>query len=188
MYLTRIQHLCVVALVGLSVASCGTDVVVSAPVIRPVRYERVTATDVTRVRTFAGVARAGLESTLSFRVTGRVDRMTVKVGDRVSPGRLLAEIDPADYELQVREAEAALRQVEAQERNAAADLGRTRALFENGNASREDFDGVRAFAESARAQVESVEKRLELAVRQVDYTTSGGAGRGCHCGRHGRDQ
>ncbi len=170
MYFARVQHQYLIALVGLSVASCAADVVVSAPVVRPVRYERVVATSATRVLTFAGVARAGLESSLSFRVSGRVDAVAVKVGDVVRPGQLLATIDAGDYELQVREADAMLRQVEAQARNADADLGRTRSLFENGNASRADFDGARALAESARAQVESVEKRRELAVRQVDYT------------------
>ena len=164
------RQTCVFVLLGVSVASCGSEEVISEPLVRPVRYKQVSAAGGTRARTFAGVARAGLESSLSFRVAGVVVGVAVQVGDRVRAGQLIAAVDPVDYELQVNEAEAALRQTEAQSRNAAADLVRTRALYENDNASRDDLDAVRALAESAVAQVEAVEKRLELAARQVDYT------------------
>jgi RND family efflux transporter MFP subunit len=117
------------------------------------------------------VARAGIESDLSFKVQGTIQKLSVKVGDRVSLGQLIAQLDPVDYELQVEEARAALGQAVAQARNAAADLERVRALFENNNASRDDLDAARAAADSARAQVRATEKRLELSQRQVSYTS-----------------
>lgn len=140
------------------------------PVIRPVRYVVVRATDAERIRTFSGVARAGVESTLSFRVAGAIADLAVGVGDRVRAGALLARLDPVDYELQVRETEASLRQAEARASNAEAELRRTRSLYENDNASRTDLDASTAAADSAAAQVESIAQRLDLARRQVDYT------------------
>ncbi len=62
-------------------------------------------------------------------------------------------------------------QARAEARSAAATYSRTRALYENNNASREELDSARARHESARAQVRSVGKQLELARRQVSYTT-----------------
>ena len=139
--------------------------------VRPVRYALARAADARRTRTFAGVARAGSESSLSFRVGGMIAGLDVGVGDRVRAGAPLARIDAVDYELQVKEAEAALRQARALSGNAAADLRRAWALYENENLSRTDLDAAVAAADSAAAQVEAVAKRLERAQRQVRYAT-----------------
>ena len=160
-----------VLLVGLSVcASCAEPPPPPEPVIRPVRVTEVYATGGSRSRAFSGVARAGVESTLSFRVPGAIEELPVRVGDRVRAGQLIARLDAVDYELQVKETEAALSQTQAQAQNADAGLRRVRGLYENDNASRADLDAAVASAASASAQVESVDKRLELALRQVDYT------------------
>jgi RND family efflux transporter MFP subunit len=149
---------------------CGGEETAPPSVIRPVRYQQVFATGGSRVRTFSGAARAGVESRLSFRVAGKVQRLAVKVGDRVRSGQLIAQLDPKDYELQVQEAEAALEQAQAQARNAAASYDRVRALYENRNASRNDLDAARASDESAKAAVESAAKRHELAQSRLSYT------------------
>lgn len=140
------------------------------PVLRPVRYQQVFTAAGPRTRTFSGVARPGLESALSFRVPGTVQSLGVKVGDRVRAGQTLARLDPVDYELQVKEAEAALRQAEAAARNATANLDRVRGLYEKSNASAADLDAARAAADSSAAQLEAMSKRLELAQRQAQYT------------------
>ena len=158
------------AAAGLLAHACGEPPPPAEPVVRPVRYVTAQATGGQRTRTFSGVARAGVESSLSFRVAGAIARLDVGVGDRVRAGSPIAELDPVDYELQVREAEASLRQAEARAGNAAADLRRARNLYENDNAARTDLDAATAAADSAAAQVESVAQRLDLARRQVVYT------------------
>lgn len=134
------------------------------------RVVEVYATAGGRARSFSGVARAGIESTLSFRVPGTIDELPVRLGDRVRARQLIARLDPVDYELQVKETEAALSQARAEARNADAGLRRVRGLYENDNAFRADLDAAVANAASANAQVEWVSKHLELALRQVDYT------------------
>ncbi len=152
-----------------ALAACG-DPPPPEPVIRPVRAVVARAAGADQVRAFSGVARAGVESTLSFRVGGVISRVAVRVGERIPAGALIAELDPVDYELQVREAEAALRQAEARAGNAAADLRRVRNLYENDNASRTDLDAAMAASDSAAAQVESTGQRLDLVRRQLGYT------------------
>ncbi len=152
-----------------ALAACG-DPPPPEPVIRPVRAVVARAAGADQVRAFSGVARAGVESTLSFRVGGVISRVAVRVGEGISAGALIAELDPVDYELQVREAEAALRQAEARAGNAAADLRRVRSLYENDNASRTDLDAAMAASDSAAAQVESTGQRLDLVRRQLGYT------------------
>ena len=150
--------------------SCAESPPPAEPTVRPVRTVTARATGAQRTRTFSGVARAGVEFALSFRVPGTIARLQVGVGDRVRAGAAIADLDPVDYELQVREAEASLRQAEARAGNAEADLRRVRSLYENDNAARTDLDAATAAAESAAAQVESVAQRLDMARRQVAYT------------------
>ena len=153
-----------------SAAACGEAPPPAEPSVRPVRTQVAHAAAGGRVRTFSGVARASIESSLGFRIGGVVARVPVAVGDRVRAGQMIAELDPVDYELGVQEAEAGLRQAEAQAENAEAGLQRTRNLYENANASRTDLDAAVASAASAAAQVEAAAKRLERAERQAGYT------------------
>jgi len=153
------------------VLSCGGDQQQEAePVIRPVRYIQVYATGGGRDRSFSGSARAGVESRLSFKVAGTIERIPVSVGNVVRKGDLIAELDPTDYELQMQDAEASLVQVESQAKNARASYARIQRLYENANASRSDLDQALAQRESAEANVESVQKKLELAQLQLEYT------------------
>ncbi len=140
------------------------------PVIRPVRYQQVFSTGGSRVRAFSGVAQAGVESRLSFRVAGTVRRVPVGVGDNVGAGQLIAELDPEDYRVQSQRAEAALGQARAQARNAQAAYSRARQLYENGNLSISELDAARAASESAESSVSAYEQELELARLQLSYT------------------
>ncbi len=139
-------------------------------IIRPVRYIQVYSTGGSRVRTFTGVAQAGVESKLSFKVPGTVKKINVLVGDTVTNGQLIAILDPSDYELQVQQADAALTQAKAQERNASLNFERIRALYESNNISKSSYDAARASNESTQAAVKAAEKQLELAKLQLSYT------------------
>ncbi len=138
--------------------------------IRPVRSQLVFLTGSDQVRTFSGTARAGLEAKLSFKVSGTLQRLLVKVGDKVRQGQVIAVLDARDYDLQVQRAEATLARAKASARSASADYSRVRALYENRNASRNDLDQARAAAESSRAEVASSTKDVEIASLQLGYT------------------
>lgn len=154
----------------LLLAACGGEPPPPEPERpRPVRYLRVVASDGARERTLAGVARAGTESRLSFKVAGTVRRIDVEVGDLLRRGERIAELDPTDYELVVQDLEAALDRARAEQTSADADYERIQALYANNNASRSDLSAARARSESAGANVRSTEKKLEGARRQVSY-------------------
>lgn len=138
--------------------------------IRPVRYLEIQSRVREAVHTFSGTARAAVESHLSFKVDGNIQRLPVKMGDHLKKGALIARIDPADYQIRVQEAQAALSKARAQARNATATYQRIRALYENHNTSLSKLDAARARAESSRAAVRAAEKQLELARRQLAYT------------------
>jgi RND family efflux transporter MFP subunit len=139
-------------------------------VIRPVRYVMVEGSDTATQRTFSGVAKAGQESRLSFQVSGQVLDVPINVGDTVKKGQTIARMDPADYALQLQNAQASAAQSRAQERNAKATYERTRALYENQNASRQDLDADRTAYESGRAALEAAHQQIRLRQRQLGYT------------------
>lgn len=157
-------------LLALTGVGCTEEIEAPAPVLRPVRVHRVEAASGQERVAYAGVAKAGIESRLSFRVAGTLESAPARVGDRVQRGDVLARLDPTDFELSVERSEASLAQSRASLRQAEADFDRTRALYENNNASKAELDAQRAAAESAVAQVEAAQKALAQARQQLAYT------------------
>ena len=151
-------------------AGCEPPPEQTEPLIRPVRYERVVVGGDRERRIFSGVTRAALEADLSFKVPGNVTSISVDVGDSVAKGQVVARLDPTDYEVALRQAEAGLERARAQLRNARSNFERTRELYENRNVSKSELDNARANAESAEAQVRADAQRLEAARLQLSYT------------------
>lgn len=150
-------------------SGCGDDEIDEAP-LRPVRFMEASLTGANQALSFAGSSHAGLESKVSFKVSGTVKGKHVKVGDRVEKGELLFSLDPRDYQISVQQAEATLASARATQRNAKANYERVRLLYENNNASLNDLDSARANADSADANVKAASKQLESARNQLAYT------------------
>jgi multidrug efflux system membrane fusion protein len=151
--------------------ACADEPVVSEPVIRPVRVEAVQDSGGVTERTFAGTAKAGSESRLSFKVGGTISKMSLKVGDPIKKKKLIAVLESTDLQLRVQEAKAGVDQAKAQKRNAASQYKRVKALYEANNATRQDLDASRAAKDSAAASVSVAKKRLELAKTQASYAS-----------------
>ncbi len=103
--------------------------------------------------------------------TGRVERILLHVGDRVRVGDLIAELERAELEQQVRRAEAAIevsRAALAQRRaellNAEAVLRRAEKLREDGLIAPQDYEMQKTQAAVVRSQV----KLSEAQVRQAE--------------------
>ena len=88
-------------------------------IIRPVKVVEIAEAHDTRPLSYSGSLRARTESALAFRVHGKITERLVDIGQHVAPGDVLARIDPTDYDLSVKSAQAALdaaeRQVETTE-------------------------------------------------------------------------
>ncbi len=84
---------------------------------------------------------------------GRCLLVTVEEGDTVKAGQVLAELEKADLDAQVRQSEVNVRQQEVA-------FERTKKLRQNGLASDMEYDNARFALEQARATLESLEVRL----------------------------
>ena len=154
----------------ITLTSCERVAPPEEPRLRPVRYLLVSGESGARDRSFSGTSKSTRESRLSFKVTGTVIEAPVQIGQRLEAGDLIARLDAATYSLQVQQAQASLVEARANERNAVANYERTKGLYANDNASRNDLDAARALAESAEAQVRSASKALEIARLNESYT------------------
>jgi RND family efflux transporter MFP subunit len=103
--------LAVVALCGASACSPSEDITAESETAAPLRT--VTAAPVTeaalvRAVTVTGTLAAEDQVALAFEVPGRVAAIEVDLGSPVRRGQIVARLIPTDYELRVRQAEAAL--------------------------------------------------------------------------------
>ncbi|AHL76830.1 RND transporter MFP subunit [Stutzerimonas stutzeri] len=106
---------------------------------------------------FPGVVESVTSTQLAFQVPGRVERILVDEGERVEKGQPVAKLDDTDYELQLREAEARLRQLEA-------DLARKRALLAEGILAPAAVEPLQANVVAARVARDS-------ALRDINHST-----------------
>ena len=127
------------------------------------------ATAVQAGQAFAGEVRARQESQLSFQVAGRLVKRHVDAGDRVRAGQVLAELDVADYALQLQAAQAQLAAAEAESKRTAADLARYRTLAEQQLVSRSALAAQQTAMEAAQAQVRSARAQRDVMANQAGY-------------------
>lgn len=108
------------------------------------------------------------------KATGRVERIHVHVGDRVTVGQLIAELEDDELQQQVNRAEAALAvarasksQRDAELSNAAAELERARQLLRDGLISSQDFESRKTGYEVVQAQLRLAEAQVEQAEAEL---------------------
>lgn len=118
---------------------------------------------------FAGEVHAREESPLSFRIGGKLVRRLVDAGARVEQGQVLAELDPADQDLQARAAQAQLAAAEAEATRAKADLDRYARLVEQQLVSRSAYEAQKTAYEAAASQARAARAQYEVSRNQAGY-------------------
>lgn len=144
------------------------------PPIRPVRYITMEAGGLKQNRSFSGTAVSGKESSLSFKVSGTIQSLPVKVGDSVTKGTVLAALDPADFEVEYNAAVASLKTSEADAKAAKTAVNTTRSnynriekLYESDNVSLSEFEQARGEFDTAKANLMAAQSRITTAQTQL---------------------
>ena len=138
--------------------------------IRVVRTTIVTADDGANRSDYSGEVRARYESTVGFRIAGRISQRLVEVGSRVHRNQPLAKLDAVDAELNVGSARAQLTSVRSEYAQVELDFQRAQRLFGRRFISQAEFDRDRVQMESARAKLTAAEAEFALASNQHSYT------------------
>lgn len=138
---------------------------------RPVKTTTVNESAIGKQWTFSGTAEDALETDLSFRVGGKIIAFPGdQIGRKFAEGDVIARLDPADYELELRQARANLEQVRANYVRSKADMERNEQLFERGVISRGELDQIEADFKSYDAQLKASSKQLDIARKHLSYT------------------
>jgi HlyD family secretion protein len=144
-----------------------------------VRMEQVTRRDLVSAVTASGKIEAQAAVDISADITGRIIRLAVREGDRVTKGQFLIQIDPAQYQAAVSRAEgvvasteATLAQTRANLDQAARQWNRARQLTELGpnliapeaaEQARTSYEVAQANFQATRAQLEQSRAGLQEA-------------------------
>lgn len=110
------------------------------------------------------------EVIISAEVEGILKDVKVDEGSVVSKGQVLALIDDIDYNLEVKRADAALRQAEATLSNTKIEYQRKEALFKEQLVTQQQFDDVSTRLSLAEAEVERAKASLSLAREKLKKT------------------
>ncbi|MGH7503981.1 MAG: efflux RND transporter periplasmic adaptor subunit [Longimicrobiales bacterium] len=144
-------------------ASIGPDPWETVPVSHRDIGASVLATGVVRPAVGAQVA-------VGSRVSGVLRSLHVTVGDRVEAGQLLAELDPTEFEAQVRRAAASLANAVAERTFADAELERVTRMHEPGVVTDVELAQATRAAATARAKEQEAQAGLDGARVQLGYT------------------
>lgn len=135
------------------------------------------ASEATLVRSVVvtGTLAAVDQVALGFKVSGRIERVAVDLGSRVQAGQEIARLAPVDFELRIRQAEAALQQARARlgleplgstdqiDPEKTAVVRQARAVLDE---ARLNQSRVKTFVErgiSSRAELDSADAALQVA-------------------------
>src|SRR5205814_849249 len=109
------------------------------------------------------------------KVSGRLDEVTVRLGDRVRKGDTLAKVEDREIAEQVKQAQASydvagatIRQREADLRLAQTNLDRSKNLFDRQLIPKQTYDDTDARYQAAAAQLDLAKAQFQLAQARLD--------------------
>jgi membrane fusion protein, multidrug efflux system len=167
---TRVPSFIFLAAALLTLAACSDDKAETREILRPVKVVEIAQTSDTRTLNYSGSVRARVEMNLGFRINGKISQRLVDIGQRVKSGDFLARIDPADYELSVRSAQASLDAAERQVETTELARNRAEQLFAKNVSPKSQLEQAQLSYDQAVATRDSARSALDQARNQVSYT------------------
>ncbi len=147
----------------LFLAGCGEEEVAQqVEVVRPVKTLVVGGGDGRSTREFPGVVDATQKADMSFRISGKLESISVKEGDQVEAGQVLANLDPTDLKIILADRKASYD-------TAKANFNRAAKLVKKGHISKTDYDKLKATYAGAKAGLDSAEQDIKYATMKASF-------------------
>jgi len=155
---------------AVALSACGRKEA-PAPAPRPVVAMPAKADERLPAWTLPGEVQARYSTPLSFRVGGKIIERQVRLGDSVTPGQIVAKLDPADATKNAAAAKAQLSAAQHQLDYARQQLDRDRAQARENLIAANQLEQTRNAYASALAQRDQAAQQAALSADQLKYTT-----------------
>lgn len=126
------------------------------------------------VLTASGYVMAQRQASVASKGTGRLKSLQVQVGDQVTKGQIIAQLEQADVQARLRQVQARLEVAQATLANANPELSeatlryqRVKALWDKAFVTREEFEATEARLRRAKASVRSSRSAIKLAHAEI---------------------
>lgn len=156
--------------IAVALSACGRKEA-PAPAPRPVVAMPAKADERLPAWTLPGEVQARYSTPLSFRVGGKIIERQVRLGDSVTPGQIVAKLDPADATKNAAAAKAQLSAAQHQLDYARQQLDRDRAQARENLIAANQLEQTRNAYASALAQRDQAAQQAALSADQLKYTT-----------------
>ena len=156
--------------IALSLTACGPREPSSPAPPRPVKFITVKPATQDRQVQMTGDIHAHDETSLSFRLDGRMLTRPADVGDHVEAGKVLATLESTTTANALRSAMADTESARASQRVAALNLHRMKQLMPSGAIARAQLDSAQSDWETAAARLQSSEAALNSAKENLSWT------------------
>ncbi len=134
-------------------------------------YFPLQAQELLRGLPVSGTLKAANSAFVKARVPGELQGLSVREGDAVQAGQVIARIDPAEYEARLRQAQLQADAARAQIDIAQRQYDNNKALVDQGFISRTALDTSLANLNAARASFEAAVAAADVARKSVADTT-----------------
>jgi RND family efflux transporter MFP subunit len=121
-------------------------------------------------RWLSATVRARVETDFGFRTGGKILKRFVNIGDRVTIGQPLAQLDDVDYQLALNAAADQLKAASVDARQAASDAERFQRLVSDGSMGFADLERQKSRSDAANAREEQARRGLQVAQNKNSYT------------------
>jgi len=148
---------------------CSEEKKVKTELIRPVEFQKVSYVNGAKERTFSGTARTEKIINLSFRSSGILMQLDIRLGQIVKKGQLLGKLDNVEARLNYERSITSLNSSESQMNTAKLSLDRFRVLYEKGSASLTDFESAKNSYRNAEQSYESAKRQVVIQQEQINY-------------------
>ncbi|ABE41293.1 secretion protein HlyD [Rhodopseudomonas palustris BisB5] len=160
-----------IAFAAIGLAGCNDKQVKKERSDRPVLVETVHYIAASPERSFVGTVRPRIETDIGFRVSGKVAKRLVEVGQTVEIDQPLALLDQTDLKLQTEQSEAEHRAAKGVLAQATASENRVKELRAKGWATEAQMDQAHAAADEARARFARAERSVDLTRNALSYAS-----------------
>jgi len=134
----------------LFLGSCGKKPEEKAEMIRPVKTVLVMSASDQLSKGFPSITQETREVELSFRISGPLVQLNAEIGQEITKGHLIAEVDPRDFKIDLAAKEGRMNQSKAEEQ-------RYNNLYKKGSVSKNEHDiKLAAYLEAKSAYDDAV--------------------------------